>query len=510
MAAVLVVCCSRGRDLGKKGDGQATRALTAGDTVDGGYMGIVRVQSDVVCSGVLLTNQWVLTASHCLRSDADGGVDAVSVSFGGTRSMPEQRSAADTVVRSRSDLNLALIRLASPFRVSPSIVSGRGRMYPNPAAQLVGQLLTCTGWGVTSERGRESDEPTWASLTVVSASGGYLRLRPGTRGQQVSRGDAGGPCFHTIAETVFVATAIVGKDGNGDGIGVDLAQQYVRTWTEQTLFQRGSDLLVAASSTPAAAVNGSRIDLLWVTANGSLQRQDAWTSDAPISLGRPEDAPFANQTPAAIVPRFGALHTYGVTAEGRGYELVVTSQPESNRWSLLPAAPGALSGLAVSSWDRERLDLFSRAESGAIIHNFFDSAQWWSWEDLRGDMDSDPTVVSWGPSRIDVFATGSGHVLHKWYGGGAWWPSRADWEDMGGTFTSAPAVVSLAPGSLDLFARGSNGRLMHRWFDYVWVDTWIDTGLDIPGAPVAAAVGGRISIFARNPDGTIWRAAYPR
>ena len=42
---------------------------------------------------------------------------------------------------------------------------------------------------------------------------------------------------------------------------------------------------------------------------------------------------------------------------------------------------------------------------------------WGGWESLGGVLPGDeaPTVISWGPNRIDVFARGTDYTLwHKW------------------------------------------------------------------------------------------------
>jgi serine protease AprX len=37
-------------------------------------------------------------------------------------------------------------------------------------------------------------------------------------------------------------------------------------------------------------------------------------------------------------------------------------------------------------------------------------------EDLGGNIYSNPAAVSWGPSRIDVFAIGGDHAMwHRWW-----------------------------------------------------------------------------------------------
>src|SRR4051812_8810550 len=72
----------------------------------------------------------------------------------------------------------------------------------------------------------------------------------------------------------------------------------------------------------------------------------------------------------------------------------------------------------------------------------------------------DGVVVSWGSSRLDLFAAGvegdppqAVPVLHKWWDGSTYQPSWTDWESLGGTSTPYlwPTAVSMAPGRLDVF-----------------------------------------------------------
>jgi hypothetical protein len=50
-----------------------------------------------------------------------------------------------------------------------------------------------------------------------------------------------------------------------------------------------------------------------------------------------------------------------------------------------------------------------------LYHKWFDGA-WYGWENLGGNLYSNPAAVSWGSNRIDVFGIGGDHAMwHKWY-----------------------------------------------------------------------------------------------
>src|SRR5262249_45804028 len=79
---------------------------------------------------------------------------------------------------------------------------------------------------------------------------------------------------------------------------------------------------------------------------------------------------------------------------------------------------------------------------------------------------STPTVTSWGPGRMDMFAyatgdTGAVALLDSWADGGVW---SGNWEVLGTGLmphgpTDRPAATSWGPGRLDVFVRGGGNEL---------------------------------------------------
>ena len=120
-----------------------------------------------------------------------------------------------------------------------------------------------------------------------------------------------------------------------------------------------------------------------------------------------------------------------------------------DRWESLGGA--LTSGPSVSSWAPGRLDVFARGTDNSLSHKWYDN-NWSGWESLGGTLRSDPAAVSWALGRIDVFARGTDDSLsHKWYD-----DNWSGWESLGGILTSSPTVSSWAPGRLDVFARGTD------------------------------------------------------
>ena len=97
----------------------------------------------------------------------------------------------------------------------------------------------------------------------------------------------------------------------------------------------------------------------------------------------------------------------------------------------------------------------------ALYHKWWNGSAWGpsvtGWESLGGVCPSPPTVVSWGPNRLDVFVIGTDPQLyHKWWNGSAWGPSVTGWEAMGGASMAQPEVVSWGPNRLDVFVVGTD------------------------------------------------------
>jgi hypothetical protein len=180
-----------------------------------------------------------------------------------------------------------------------------------------------------------------------------------------------------------------------------------------------------------------------------------------------------------------------------------TPAPPTTGWSPWEDLGGILtSAPAVSSWQRNRLDVFGRGQNQALWHKWWDGTRWSQWEDLGGVLTSAPAAVSWGPNRIDVFGRGQNQALwHKWWDGRRW----SDWEDLGGVLTSAPAVSSWGPNRLDVFGRGQNQALWHKWWDGIRWSDWEDLGGVLTSAPAAVSWGpNRIDVFGRGQNQSLW------
>ena len=88
-------------------------------------------------------------------------------------------------------------------------------------------------------------------------------------------------------------------------------------------------------------------------------------------------------------------------------------------------------------------------ERACVEVSSLEAARLQQWESLDGVINSPPSVVSWEPDRIDIFARGLDNRLwHRWQDVSGWRP----WQSFPGLINSQPAAISWGPDRLDVFA----------------------------------------------------------
>jgi hypothetical protein len=124
-----------------------------------------------------------------------------------------------------------------------------------------------------------------------------------------------------------------------------------------------------------------------------------------------------------------------------------------------------------------------------------------------------PAAVAWGDnlSLVDVFAVAScnGEIFYNYFGGVGW----SGWEAVGWHMCGAPAVVSWGPTRLDVFMISLEYEVRHR----AWAGGWVTPDFESLGAapcgggfnndsPLAAATCGanRVDVFAVGADGQMY------
>jgi hypothetical protein len=224
---------------------------------------------------------------------------------------------------------------------------------------------------------------------------------------------------------------------------------------------------------------------------------------SPTAIGALSDDLFTNARPAAAYSN-GTLHILGKTVSGRVVDGVAGGVGPVSTWTPVAVMPLITGGLGVANRDTDRIDLLARSASGPVVHAWFSQGSWVSSELIGGSFDEDVLGV-WDMGALQLYGVALGYVFHKSGFEGDWQS-----QDISGNITSACAAVAPGDGTMDLLARLPNGHLGHKTYVNGWVDGFPDLGLPIPGEPSAIAAAGAIHVFARNPDGSIWHAHFPR
>ena len=191
-----------------------------------------------------------------------------------------------------------------------------------------------------------------------------------------------------------------------------------------------------------------------------------------------------------------------------------------------PIAPRPEGGLdtgagadAAAVRGAERVDVVT-SRNATVQSTFWNGSSWSSWADLAKPgvgYKGDPTIVSWAPGRLDVFARGGDDKLWQRFSldGGASW---TDWiKPVGdnGTLASPPDASTRGPNTLDIWVQGTDGNIYQLWWDGVTWNGWLGQGK--PTTPGVAAGshptaisrdGTRVDVFVRGGDNKLWQKTW--
>lgn len=169
-----------------------------------------------------------------------------------------------------------------------------------------------------------------------------------------------------------------------------------------------------------------------------------------------------------------------------------------------PTMPGELPGVATISRAAGNLDVFAKRADDSFAYKHWDGSSWSGWISLGGRFLSNPSVVNWGSSRIDVFGVGPNGTLWQrtWTATNDWYP----WVDTGGgRIQWTPAATSRGFGQIDVFAVNGDEQVMHRHFSTTggW-SSWVNLLGSASAPPAATALGpDRINVLVRDASGTL-------
>jgi len=211
-----------------------------------------------LCTGTLVTPDWVLSAGHCgsitgaaVASPASWPPQLINVRIGGvTQSDGEQRSVSQVVVHpdylATSGYDISLLKLTQSSTMAPTQVAGAAER----SIWTAGTLETIVGWGVTEEDGDQPDNLQEARVPITTdqhCAGAYSDFDAKTMvcagfpqgGVDTCQGDSGGPMF---GKNSAGALRVVGTTSFGEGcarpgrpgVYARVADDTLRPWIAQT------------------------------------------------------------------------------------------------------------------------------------------------------------------------------------------------------------------------------------------------------------------------------------
>jgi trypsin len=212
----------------------SSAVVGGGNASPGEYPAVAEITfGPFLCTGTLVTPDWVLSAGHCgsvtgaaVASPASWPPQLINVRIGGvTQNDGEQRTASRVLVHPDYLLtmgyDISLIQLSQSSTKAPTQVAGAGER----STWTAGTLATIVGWGVTEEGGDLPDNLQEARVPITTdqyCAGAYSDFDPRTMvcagfpegGVDTCQGDSGGPMF---GRTSGGALRVVGATSWGEG-----------------------------------------------------------------------------------------------------------------------------------------------------------------------------------------------------------------------------------------------------------------------------------------------------
>lgn len=175
----------------------------------------------------------------------------------------------------------------------------------------------------------------------------------------------------------------------------------------------------------------------------------------------------------------GRLDVFGVHKSG-GAAHRYWDGSQWSEWEVFPLEIDAVLSfrptlpLQVTTWGENRLDVYGFTDSldALLYHRYWDGYQWSAWGFLGVVPSLDGfAATSWEVGRHDIVVKGAGRFYHKHFNGEAWRPDVLGWDEKSpdSAFLSNPSLVSWGKNRLDIFGVDDGYELLHQaWVGVSW------------------------------------------
>jgi hypothetical protein len=155
----------------------------------------------------------------------------------------------------------------------------------------------------------------------------------------------------------------------------------------------------------------------------------------------------------------------------RGTDGQLASRAYQNGWSPWFSLPGQIvGGPGAVATDAGHITVAARNAQTSLIYKSFNTNTWSDWTLVPSPVStyssSDPELSSWGPGALDIYVVSEGGRTLRWYTArdGLWTGTARVFSR---PVSSGVGAVSWGPDRVDWFATTPSGgaALAHRWWD---------------------------------------------